>query len=79
MTSSSATRSPISLRLCRLTGLALMAVGVVAVSGCTVIAVVDTAASAVVGVGGLAVDAAVGTARLGGKAIGAVVGSDDAQ
>ena len=39
--------------------------------GCTVLAVADAAASAVVGVGGLAVDAAVGTARIGGKIIGA--------
>jgi uncharacterized OsmC-like protein len=39
-------------------------------SGCTVLAVADAAASAVVGVGGLAVDAAVGTARIGGKIIG---------
>lgn len=50
-------------------------------SGCAVVAVVDVAASAVVGVAGLAVDAAVGTARVGGKLIGAgadaVLGSDD--
>jgi hypothetical protein len=39
--------------------------------GCAVIAVADVAASAVVGVGGLVVDAAVGTARIGGKIIGA--------
>jgi hypothetical protein len=51
-------------------------------SGCTVLAVADVAASAVVGVGGLAVDAAVGTARIGGKVIGKtadlVLGSDEA-
>lgn len=41
--------------------------------GCAVVAVVDVAASAVVGVAGLAVDAAVGTARVGGKVIGAGV------
>jgi hypothetical protein len=53
---------------------------VVALSGCTVLAVADVAASAVVGVGGLAVDAAVGTAKIGGKVIGKtadmVLGSD---
>lgn len=42
----------------------------VALGGCTVLAVADVAASAVVGVGGLAVDAAVGTAKIGGKIIG---------
>lgn len=62
----------------RVIGLAVLSTGL-ASSGCTVIAVVDTAASAVVGAGGLVVDAAVGTARLGGKAVGAVVGSDDAE
>ncbi|MEX1168093.1 MAG: hypothetical protein WEK74_14735, partial [Hydrogenophaga sp.] len=49
-------------------------------SGCAVVAVVDTAASVVIGVGGLAVDAAVGTVRIGGKIVGAgadaVLGSD---
>ena len=39
--------------------------------GCAVVTAVDVAASAVIGVGGLAVDAAVGTARIGGKLIGA--------
>lgn len=39
--------------------------------GCTVIAIADTAASAVIGAGGLAVDAAVGTVKLTGKAVGA--------
>lgn len=39
--------------------------------GCAVVAVADVAASAVIGVGGLAVDAAVGTVRIGGKLIGA--------
>ena len=48
--------------------------------GCAVVAVVDTAASAVIGVGGLVVDAAVGTVRIGGKVVGAgadmVLGKD---
>lgn len=47
----------------------------VALSGCTVIAVADTAASAVVGAGGLVVDAAVGTVKLTGKAVGAAAGA----
>ena len=51
----------------RWTAMALMGA---ALGGCTVLAVADVAASAVVGVGGLAVDAAVGTARIGGKIIG---------
>lgn len=46
-----------------------------ALSGCTVIAVADTAASAVVGAGGLVVDAAVGTVKLTGKAVGAAAGA----
>lgn len=52
-----------------------------ATSGCAVVAIADTAASAVIGVGGLVVDAAVGTVRIGGKIVGAgadaVLGSDD--
>jgi len=63
--------------LSRLLGLSLL---VSALGGCTVLAVADAAASAVVGVGSLAVDAAVGTAKIGGKVIGktadVVLGSD---
>ncbi len=40
-------------------------------SGCAVITVVDTAASLVVGTVGLVGDAAIGTARIAGKAVGA--------
>jgi hypothetical protein len=40
-------------------------------SGCAVIAVVDTAASLAVGAVGLAANAAVGTVRIAGKAVGA--------
>jgi hypothetical protein len=40
-------------------------------SGCAVIAVVDTAASVAVGAVGLAAGAAVGTVRIAGKAVGA--------
>ncbi len=54
------------LRLVAALGLSSLLLG-----GCAVVAVVDVAASAVVGVAGLAVDAAVGTARIGGKIIGA--------
>ena len=46
----------------------LMSLGL---GGCAVIAVVDTAASVVVGAVGLAADAAIGTARIAGKAVGA--------
>jgi hypothetical protein len=60
-------------------GLALASAAVLT-SGCAVVAIADTAASAVIGVGGLVVDAAVGTVRIGGKVIGAgadaVLGSD---
>lgn len=53
----------------------------VSLSGCTVLAVADVAASAVVGTAGLVVDAAVGTAKIGGKVIGktadVVLGSDE--
>ncbi|WP_372657676.1 hypothetical protein [Hydrogenophaga sp.] len=51
-------------------------------SGCAVVAVTGAVVSATVGVAGLAVDAAVGTARIGGKVIGATadaaLGSDEA-
>jgi len=60
-------------------GLALL-IGSVGLGGCSVLAIADVAASAVIGVGGLAVDAAVGTAKIGGKIIGktadAVLGAD---
>jgi hypothetical protein len=39
--------------------------------GCAVISAVDTAAGVAVGVAGLAADAAIGTVRLTGKAVGA--------
>jgi hypothetical protein len=61
----------------------LMAVLLVQLSGCAVIAVADVAASAVVGTAGLAVDATIGAAKLGGKVIGktadVLLGSDDAE
>jgi hypothetical protein len=43
-----------------------------AAGGCAVVAVVDTAATVAVKGVGLAADAAVGTVRLTGKAVGAV-------
>jgi len=49
----------------------VLVVGSLSLSGCAVIAVVDTAASLAVGAVGLAADAAVGTARIAGKAVGA--------
>jgi outer membrane murein-binding lipoprotein Lpp len=42
-------------------------------SGCVVLAVADTAATAVVKTGGLVVDGAVGAVKLTGKAVGAAV------
>lgn len=53
----------------------LAAFAAAALGGCTVIAVADTAASVVIGAGGLAVDAAVGTVKLTGKAVGAAAGA----
>ena len=47
--------------------------GLSGLGGCAVVAVADATVSAVVGVGSLAVDAAVGTARIGGKIVGATV------
>ena len=49
----------------------LLAACVVPLGGCAVIAVVDTAAGLAVSGVGLAADAAIGTVRLTGKAIGA--------
>ena len=75
------TTSAVVLAARRCFGMLLLTGGSLALSGCAVVAVVDTAASVAVGVGGLVVDAAVGTARIGGKVIGAgadlVLGSDD--
>ena len=65
----SPTAAGVSARRVRLAVALGLSVGVL--SGCAVVAVVDVAASAVVGVAGLAVDTAVGTARIGGKIIGA--------
>lgn len=71
------------VRLCR-AAVRLFGLGVLVsvLGGCTVLAVADVAASAVVGTAGLVVDAAVGTARIGGKVIGktadVVLGSDEA-
>jgi dolichol kinase len=42
-----------------------------ALSGCVVLAVVDTAASLAVGAVGLVGDAAIGTAKVAGKVVGA--------
>jgi hypothetical protein len=51
--------------------LCVLVTGSLSLSGCAVIAVVDTAASLAMGAVGLAADAAVGTARIAGKAVGA--------
>ena len=61
----------------------LVAILAAALGGCTVITVAGTAASLAVTAGSLAVDAAVGTAKITGKAVGlaadAVLPGDDAQ
>ena len=51
----------LSIALCALLG------------GCAVVAVADTAVSIGAGVVGLGADAVIGTARLGGRAVGAVL------
>jgi hypothetical protein len=48
---------------------------VFALQGCTVLAVADAVGSVAVGTVGLAADAAIGTVKLGGKAVGAVAGA----
>jgi hypothetical protein len=55
--------------------LALAALTSVLLSGCAVIAVADTAATIAVKGVGLAADAAIGTVRITGKAVGAVAGA----
>lgn len=49
----------------------LMVLAFALLSGCAVITVVDTAASLAIGTVGLVGDAAMGTARIAGKAVGA--------
>ncbi len=77
-----AARLAVSLSSVRKVGAVLPAALLPALGGCTVLAVADVAASAVVGTAGLVVDAAVGTAKIGGKVIGktadVVLGSDEA-
>lgn len=78
-----AARPAVSLSPARRVGTLLLVSALLpALGGCTVLAVADVAASAVVGTAGLVVDAAVGTARIGGKVIGktadVVLGSDEA-
>ena len=55
--------------------LVLLPVSLLTLQGCTVLAVADVVGSVAVGTVGLAADAAIGTVRLGGKAIGAVAGA----
>ena len=77
-----AARSAVLLSSVRRVGAVLLAALLPALGGCTVLAVADVAASAVVGTAGLVVDAAMGTARIGGKVIGktadVVLGGDEA-
>ena len=56
---------------------ALVAFAVAGLSGCTVITVAGAAAGLAVTAGSLAVDAAVGTVKLTGAAVGAVLPSSD--
>lgn len=59
----------------RLTGVVGLISLAMTLPGCTVIAVVDTAASVAVRTVGLAADAAIGTARIAGNVIGSAVDS----
>jgi hypothetical protein len=43
-----------------------------ALQGCTVLAIADTVGSVAVGAAGMAADAAIGTVKITGKAVGAV-------
>ena len=52
-----------------------LCIGLLALQGCTVLAVADAVGTVAVGTAGLVADAAVGTVRLGGRAIGAVAGA----
>ena len=56
------------LRLCKFSGLCWLAC---LLNGCVAVAIVDTAASIAVKGVGLAADAAIGTVKLTGKAVGA--------
>jgi hypothetical protein len=51
--------------------LALVALASLTLQGCAVVAVASTVASVAVGTVGLAADAAIGTVRIAGKAVGA--------
>lgn len=53
----------------------LAALAATLLTGCTVITVAGAAAGLAVGAGSLAVDAAVGTVKLTGKAVGAAAGA----
>jgi hypothetical protein len=55
--------------------LALAGLVAAALSGCTVITVAGAAVGLAATAGGLAVDAAVGTVKMTGKAVGAVAGA----
>ena len=53
----------------------LLPTTLLALQGCTVLAVADAVGSVAVGTVGLAADAVIGTVRLGGKAVGTVAGA----
>ena len=53
----------------------VLPISVLALQGCTVLAVAGAVGAVAVGTANMVTDAAIGTARLGGKAIGAAAGS----
>ena len=59
----------------------LVTAALVLLPGCAVLAVADVAASTAVGAAGLAVDATIGAAKIGGKVIGktadVILGGDE--
>jgi hypothetical protein len=61
-------RSP---TLSRAGGALALALAIAPLGGCAVVSAVDTTASVAISAAGLAADAAIGTVRLTGKAIGA--------
>ena len=50
----------------------MLSMSLLALQGCTVLAVADAVGTVAVSTAGLVADVAIGTARLGGKAVGAI-------
>lgn len=53
----------------------MLSMSLLALQGCTVLAVADAVGTVAVSTAGLVADVAIGTARLGGKAVGAIAGA----